>query len=93
MSTLSQHFWLQMPVLVADIQYRAADRSFRYSAGLSSILIGTSLVAILYNYIHAAVIKATSATTTTVIGQIKVVGLVIFSAALLGKRPLLLLPP
>ena len=74
-----------MPRLVTEVRLHAADTSSQFTTGLTAILVGTSIVAILYNYIHARLIHATSATTTTVIGQVKIVGLVLLSAALLGE--------
>lgn len=58
--------------------------AYQFHINLTAILGGTSLIAISYNFVHARLIKATSATTTTVIGQCKIVGLVVLSAALLG---------
>ena len=49
------------------------------------IMLISSLNAVCYNAIHALVIKRTSAVTTTVIGEIKIVGLLILSAILLGE--------
>ena len=76
---------LQMPRLLVEVRVHADDTSSHFTSGLSAILIGTSVVAILYNYVHARLIHTTSATTTTVIGQVKIVGLVLLSAALLGR--------
>lgn len=45
----------------------------------------TSANALAYNVIHNAMIKMTSAVTTTVIGEAKIVGLFILSALLLGE--------
>jgi hypothetical protein len=52
---------------------------------VSGIMLVSSLNAVCYNAVHALVIKRTSAVTTTVIGEIKIVGLLIFSAMLLGE--------
>ena len=62
-----------------------------YRAG-AAIMLVTSANALAYNVIHNAMIKMTSAVTTTVIGEAKIVGLFILSALLLGElasRPLL----
>lgn len=75
-----------MPLLVTEVRMQAADKSSNFSSALTAILLGTSVIAILYNYIHARLIHMTSATTTTVIGQVKIVGLVLLSAVLLGEH-------
>lgn len=49
------------------------------------ILIGC-MNALLYNLVHYLVIKQTSAVTSTVLGQVKIVGLVILAAFLLDER-------
>ena len=49
------------------------------------ILLGTSAVALSYNVVHSLMIQQTSAVTTTVVGQAKIMGLLILSALLLGK--------
>ena len=48
------------------------------------ILIG-SINALCYNVIHYLMIQMTSAVTTTVLGEIKIVGLLLLSIMLLGK--------
>ena len=55
-----------------------------YRAG-AAIMLVTSANALAYNVIHNAMIKMTSAVTTTVIGEAKIVGLFILSALLLGE--------
>lgn len=50
-----------------------------------NLLQVTSANALAYNVIHNAMIKMTSAVTTTVIGEAKIVGLFILSALLLGE--------
>lgn len=55
----------------------------RQSAGL--VLGLTSLNALAYNMVHSLMIKRTSATTTTVLGMVKIVGLLLLSAFLLGE--------
>ena len=52
---------------------------------VAGIMLVSSLNAVCYNAVHALVIKRTSAVTTTVIGEIKIVGLLILSAMLLGE--------
>ena len=58
--------------------------SLDYHAGVA-IMIVTSANALAYNVVHNAMIKMTSAVTTTVIGEAKIVGLFILSAVLLGE--------
>jgi hypothetical protein len=53
------------------------------------ILVVTSINALAYNLIHNYLIKITSAVTTTVIGEVKIVGIMLLSAFLLGGA----LPP
>lgn len=53
--------------------------------GTSLLLVLSSIAALLYNIIHALLIRQTSAVTTTVIGQIKIVGLVLCAAFILGN--------
>ena len=48
------------------------------------ILIG-SINALCYNVVHYLMIQMTSAVTTTVLGEIKIVGLLLLSIMLLGK--------
>ena len=49
------------------------------------MLLCSSIVALSYNVIHSLMIQKTSAVTTTVLGEVKIVGLLILSALLLGK--------
>ncbi|KDD72440.1 hypothetical protein H632_c3342p0, partial [Helicosporidium sp. ATCC 50920] len=53
------------------------------------IILVTSVVALSYNLVHVAMIKRTTAVTTTVVGEIKIVGLLLLSAFLLGEKRLL----
>lgn len=48
------------------------------------ILIG-SINALCYNVVHYLMIQMTSAVTTTVLGEVKIVGLLLLSIMLLGK--------
>lgn len=49
------------------------------------ILLGSSVVAFSYNMVHFMTIQKTSAVTTTVIGEVKVIGLLLLSALVLGE--------
>ena len=49
------------------------------------VLLCSSIVALLYNVTHSLMIQKTSAVTTTVVGEVKIVGLLLLSALLLGK--------
>ena len=51
------------------------------------IVIVTSAVALAYNLVHSEMIKRTSAVTTTVLGEVKIVGLMVLSILLLGAWP------
>lgn len=55
------------------------------NANVTGIMLVSSLNAVTYNAVHALVIKRTSAVTTTVIGEVKIVGLLVLSALLLGE--------
>ena len=55
------------------------------SAGVALVLLCSSAMALLYNLVHALMIKKTSAVTVTVLGEVKVIGLLVLSAILLGK--------
>lgn len=48
------------------------------------ILLGC-VNALLYNLIHSQVIKVTSSVTTTVIGEMKIVAILLLSAVILGE--------
>jgi len=54
-------------------------------SGVLIIMIVSSINAVCYNLIHSLMIKKTSAVTTTVLGEIKIVGLLVLSALLLGE--------
>lgn len=57
------------------------------SASMTMAMIAlTCMIALGYNAVHGYAIKLTSATTTTVIGQGKILALLFLSAALLGER-------
>lgn len=50
------------------------------------LLLGVGCVnALAYNVVHYLMIQRTSAVTTTVLGEIKIVGLLLLSALLLGE--------
>lgn len=72
----------QVPALKSLIASNAPQASVQSIA----LLLGLSSIAALsYNLVHARLIHQTSAVTTTVIGQIKVIGLVACAAFLLGE--------
>lgn len=49
------------------------------------ILLASSSIALMYNIVHSWMIKECSAVTTTVLGEIKIVGLLISSSVILGE--------
>ena len=61
-----------------------------YSQGQSMIVTGIILVgsinALSYNVVHYLMIQMTSAVTTTVLGEVKIIGLLLLSVLLLGKN-------
>ncbi|PRW60834.1 Drug Metabolite transporter superfamily [Chlorella sorokiniana] len=65
------------------------DRFWAYlpahSNGVAFIIAVSSINAVLYNMVHSLMIKKTSAVTTTVLGEVKIVGLLVLSAMLLGE--------
>lgn len=61
-----------------------ASYSTQGSAYLGVILLGC-VNALLYNLIHSQVIKVTSSVTTTVIGEMKIVAILLLSAVILGE--------
>ena len=82
--------WMQ--VNVVEIQVYAAVQSARfmtYSEGqtmiVTAIILVGSVNALSYNVVHYLMIQMTSAVTTTVLGEVKIVGLLILSVLLLGK--------
>ncbi len=52
-----------------------------------AIVCVTSVVALSYNVVHSLMIQQTSAVTTTVLGEAKIVGLMLLSYVLLGALP------
>lgn len=66
------------------MEYYAGHR-----ADVWGIAVSTSVIALSYNLVHVAMIKRTTAVTTTVLGEIKVVGIMLLSASLLGERQLI----
>jgi len=70
-----------MPLQSAQFREYAMENS----AGVALVLLCSSAIALLYNVVHALMIKKTSAVTVTVLGEVKVIGLLILSAILLGK--------
>lgn len=55
-----------------------------HSSGVTWIILVSSSIAVCYNLTHSTLIKRTSAVTTTVLGEIKIIGLLILSTILLG---------
>lgn len=53
--------------------------------GAAFIILVSSVNAVCYNLVHSLMIKKTSAVTTTVLGEVKIVGLLVLSAMLLGE--------
>ena len=55
-----------------------------HTSGVAFIMLASSVNAVCYNLVHSSLIKRTSAVTATVLGEIKIVGLLILSTFLLG---------
>lgn len=52
--------------------------------GVQPVLLVSSIIALMYNLTHALLIKQTSPVTVTVLGEVKVLALLLLSAVLLG---------
>ena len=82
---------VQVPgmVLTVCIAQMQSARFMTYSQGQSMIVTAIILVgsvnALSYNVVHYLMIQMTSAVTTTVLGEVKIVGLLVLSVLLLGK--------
>ena len=50
------------------------------------VICSTCVLALLYNIVHAALIHKISATTVTVLGEVKIIGVLLLSAWILGKQ-------
>lgn len=62
------------------VQYSAVNAGSNFKG----LLLLTCVNALLYNVVHYLMIQRTSAVTTTVLGEIKIIGLLFASAFLLG---------
>ncbi|KAK9801412.1 hypothetical protein WJX73_008430 [Symbiochloris irregularis] len=58
----------------------------QHALDMYGIIIMTSAIALSYNVVHSLMIQQTSAVTTTVLGEAKIVGLMILSYLLLGEK-------
>ena len=68
---------------------RLSEYAEAHTDGMFQLLLGVGCVnALAYNVVHYLMIQRTSAVTTTVLGEIKIVGLLLLSALLLGESPL-----
>jgi drug/metabolite transporter (DMT)-like permease len=56
-----------------------------HAGGAGRVMALSSVMAVSYNLTHATMIKRMSAVTTTVVGEVKIVGLLLLSALLLGE--------
>ena len=57
--------------------------------GVALIVVASSCVALAYNVVHNLLLQRTSAVTVTVLGEVKIVGLLLLSALLLpGRSPI-----
>ena len=57
--------------------------------GVAIIIIFSSFVALAYNVTHNYLLQRTSAVTVTVLGEVKIVGLLLLSAMLLPGEPII----
>lgn len=83
---LVQVLGMVLTVCIAQMQ---SARFMTYSQGQSmtvtAIILVGSVNALSYNVVHYLMIQMTSAVTTTVLGEVKIVGLLVLSVLLLGK--------
>jgi len=56
-----------------------------HSHDVAGILLSSCVTAVCYNMVHSLMIKRSSAVSTTVIGEIKIVALLVLSALILGE--------
>lgn len=56
-----------------------------HKAEVVLVILITSVVALAYNVVHSALIHKTSAVTVTVLGEVKIVAILLLSAFILGK--------
>ena len=76
---------VNLTVLCAIQFNRFQDYRGDHGADIYSIIIATSAVALSYNVVHSLMIQQTSAVTTTVLGEAKIVGLMLLSYLILGE--------
>ncbi|KAL0043848.1 hypothetical protein WJX82_006835 [Trebouxia sp. C0006] len=74
-----------LPLFLAREGQHFAVYWMDHSTGVLLVLLCSSVVALSYNVIHSLMIQKTSAVTTTVLGEVKIVGLLLLSALLLGE--------
>lgn len=55
---------------------------------VTAIILVGSINALSYNVVHYLMIQMTSAVTTTVLGEVKIIGLLVLSVLLLGELAL-----
>ncbi|DBA98259.1 hypothetical protein WJX77_011419 [Trebouxia sp. C0004] len=78
-----------LPLFIARESATFREYAMENSAGVVLVLLCSSAIALLYNVVHALMIKKTSAVTVTVLGEVKVVGLLVLSAILLDEKKIL----
>lgn len=71
---------------VSVVQYEAFKFNYlpMHQRETFAIIGVTSVIALVYNVVHSLMIQQTSAVTTTVLGEAKIVGLMVLSYLLLG---------
>jgi drug/metabolite transporter (DMT)-like permease len=81
---------LEGPALVEYVRAASSTEEGRADGTIvGMLLLLTCLLAVSYNIVHVAVIEHTSAVTTTVIGEAKIVMIVCLSSLILGERDIL----
>ena len=75
------------PRPAAPAQLRSFSQyALSHSAAVGAIVLVSSANALAYNVFHYLMIQRTSGVATTVVGEVKIVGLMVLSALLLGER-------
>lgn len=74
-----------LPFTLIYEKHKFAAYYRNHTQGVWGIMVVTSINALAYNMVHSLMIKKTSAVTTTVLGEVKIVGLLVLSAMFLGE--------
>ena len=79
--------WRLQPGAVLQAGRLAAYAARHPDSAFLGVLAASCACALTYNVVHCLMIQRTSAVTTTVLGEIKIVAILMLSAAVFGARP------